>query len=364
MDGDGIGDACDPDIDGDGVTNSEDNCRVTPNPGQEDSDGDGIGDVCDPDTSYDPFDYSCTEPPAWAIEPPDQGDFEGTDGDDFMLVREGSPVENFTSIITGAGRDKVCIYETSYGGLSLGDGEKDIYVRVTNPPDPNVGVESFRIREGLEPVKTAPSSYAAVQSKVYGNIVGVHPAAYVQVHHGDGAHSLDEYPSSSSHCAKSRGDVFIFEGNATIIVRASDCVDDSFFDYREVPIIFAAHGYLSAGSRLTLRGNNIPYAKIDTSVDAGIVDIYVLFYLTQHSGVNGAGLIETESSGVIDFNRVFGSGGGKAIRVECGFESGRSAFVDLFNEEDDIAATGFCNTGGPKPRGVDRTPTREEFFGP
>ena len=49
-DGDGIGDACDPDmddIDGDGINNLIDNCPVTPNPEQEDSDNDGVGDACD-----------------------------------------------------------------------------------------------------------------------------------------------------------------------------------------------------------------------------------------------------------------------------------------------------------------------------
>jgi FtsP/CotA-like multicopper oxidase with cupredoxin domain len=37
----------DGDDDGDGVTNTNDNCPNTPNPGQEDADGDGVGDVCD-----------------------------------------------------------------------------------------------------------------------------------------------------------------------------------------------------------------------------------------------------------------------------------------------------------------------------
>ncbi len=66
MDGDGTGDACDPDVDGDGVMNSSDNCfDVSPpvlpdggvsqedtpldvyNPGQEDWDRDKVGEACD-----------------------------------------------------------------------------------------------------------------------------------------------------------------------------------------------------------------------------------------------------------------------------------------------------------------------------
>ena len=37
-----------PDIDDDGVLNSEDNCIEDYNPNQEDEDSDSIGDVCDP----------------------------------------------------------------------------------------------------------------------------------------------------------------------------------------------------------------------------------------------------------------------------------------------------------------------------
>jgi hypothetical protein len=47
IDGDGIGDACDTDMDADGVENPVDNCPYNDNPGQADADGDGIGDLCD-----------------------------------------------------------------------------------------------------------------------------------------------------------------------------------------------------------------------------------------------------------------------------------------------------------------------------
>jgi hypothetical protein len=52
IDGDGIGDACDPDqmdTDDDGVFNSADNCPEVANPNQEDTDEDFVGDACDPD---------------------------------------------------------------------------------------------------------------------------------------------------------------------------------------------------------------------------------------------------------------------------------------------------------------------------
>ena len=45
-DGDGIGDVCDDDLDGDGIANSRDNCPLVSNSSQSDSLDNGVGDAC------------------------------------------------------------------------------------------------------------------------------------------------------------------------------------------------------------------------------------------------------------------------------------------------------------------------------
>lgn len=52
-DGDGMGDACDPDDDNDGILDVNDNCPLISNTNQKDNDNDGFGDVCDPDDDND-----------------------------------------------------------------------------------------------------------------------------------------------------------------------------------------------------------------------------------------------------------------------------------------------------------------------
>lgn len=47
LDGDGIGDACDDDVDGDHVPDGSDNCPNDRNGSQADADQDGVGDACD-----------------------------------------------------------------------------------------------------------------------------------------------------------------------------------------------------------------------------------------------------------------------------------------------------------------------------
>ena len=86
LDGDGLGDACDPDVDGDGIANSLDNCPRKFNPRQLDNDNDGIGDVCDPDDDNDGYpdskDYFPLDPTEWFDNDLDGiGDNADTDDD-------------------------------------------------------------------------------------------------------------------------------------------------------------------------------------------------------------------------------------------------------------------------------------------
>ena len=53
LEGDGMGDVCDPDDEGDGIIDDVDNCPLDANADQDDLDGDDIGDVCDDDDDND-----------------------------------------------------------------------------------------------------------------------------------------------------------------------------------------------------------------------------------------------------------------------------------------------------------------------
>ena len=53
LDGDGQGDACDPDDDGDGVADTTDNCPLASNADQANTDGDAQGNICDADDDGD-----------------------------------------------------------------------------------------------------------------------------------------------------------------------------------------------------------------------------------------------------------------------------------------------------------------------
>ena len=83
FDGDGIGDACDPDGDDDGIPDLRDNCRLMPNAEQVDLDRDGLGDACDARFCFTVFGdvRNCLDPlDSWRLYSPN------------LIARTGEPV--------------------------------------------------------------------------------------------------------------------------------------------------------------------------------------------------------------------------------------------------------------------------------
>jgi len=81
-DKDGIGDVCEGDFDGDGISDDNDNCIEVPNIDQKNTDGDPLGDACDPDDDNDGLtDDEETEAGTSVTDPDTDGDgyCDGTD---------------------------------------------------------------------------------------------------------------------------------------------------------------------------------------------------------------------------------------------------------------------------------------------
>jgi len=76
-DGDGIGDACEPDSDRDGVADDQDNCLNVANPDQTDSNGDGIGDACEAVIDSDGDGVADNQDNCKNVANPDQADSDG-----------------------------------------------------------------------------------------------------------------------------------------------------------------------------------------------------------------------------------------------------------------------------------------------
>jgi hypothetical protein len=93
FDKDGQGDECDEDIDGDGFGNALDLCPLVPNPAQLDGDGDGVGDACDFDTDNDGVDDAADNCPAQPNR--DQLDRDGDGrGDPCDADQDGDGIAN------------------------------------------------------------------------------------------------------------------------------------------------------------------------------------------------------------------------------------------------------------------------------
>jgi len=76
LDADGQGDACDADIDGDGIPTAGDNCPTVANSDQSDFDGDSSGDACDSDVDGDTVANAadqCEFTPAGTLVDPQNG---------------------------------------------------------------------------------------------------------------------------------------------------------------------------------------------------------------------------------------------------------------------------------------------------
>jgi len=111
-DGDGVGDACDSDVDGDGVLNANDNCPLVANANQIDTDGDGIGDACDStpngDTDGDGVDNLSDNCPSVANANQVDTDGDGIgdacdtdiDGDGVLNVDDAFPLDASESVDT------------------------------------------------------------------------------------------------------------------------------------------------------------------------------------------------------------------------------------------------------------------------
>ena len=107
----------DGDVDGDGVTNAEDNCFEVDNADQANMDGDGLGDVCDP----------CL------VDPLDDYDGDGLcESDDVCPGDPNSNEEPCDEVMLGAMNDGMCeeassgsADETGGSGSTSSDGSPD-----------------------------------------------------------------------------------------------------------------------------------------------------------------------------------------------------------------------------------------------
>ncbi len=125
LDADGAGDACDADIDGDGLANAADNCPATVNADQANTDKDGEGEACDDDDDNDgALDVADNCPLAANPTQTDQdGDNVGNVCDDDL---DGDGVANLADNCPGkANPDQVDVNANKVGDACESDWDSD-----------------------------------------------------------------------------------------------------------------------------------------------------------------------------------------------------------------------------------------------
>lgn len=131
---DDVGDVCDPDIDGDGIRNENDNCRLVSNPDQEDENHDGIGDICQDIDLTGNFIDNCPNNTrvfrtdfrhyqAISLDPEGESQFEPK----WVIYDKGSEIVQLINSDPG-----VVVGKDAYGGL---DFEGSVFVDTDNDDD-------------------------------------------------------------------------------------------------------------------------------------------------------------------------------------------------------------------------------------
>lgn len=184
-DHDGIPDACDDDLDGDGRRNTvepkdcpsatgadEDNCPKDPNPDQVNTDGDGVGDACDRDDDNDGVSDDGNGDGVEGSAPCRTGKFSNCD-DNCPTVRNGAaegwkdgdrPVALFEQADTdGDGVGDACDDDMDNDGVPNG---KDNCPRYSNPDQADWDRTASKISPALPDLPSAGTNYHFQAEKV------------------------------------------------------------------------------------------------------------------------------------------------------------------------------------------------------